>query len=85
VQSQTFQRSVTFSAVSLKFADTFHVTALLVGGLWDRSPVVSLGIFSVAVDRTMCHGVDSASKNEYQDTPGGKDIWYVRVTTLPPS
>ena len=29
-------------------------------------PVVSLGIFSVATDRTMCPGVDSASKNEYQ-------------------
>jgi len=28
--------------------------------------VVSLGIFSVAADRTMCPGVDSASKNEYQ-------------------
>jgi len=26
---------------------------------------VSLGIFSVATDRTMCPGVDSASKNEY--------------------
>ena len=28
--------------------------------------VVSLGIFSVATDRTMCPGVDSASKNDYQ-------------------
>jgi len=28
--------------------------------------VVSLGIFSVATDRTMCAGVDPASKNEYQ-------------------
>ena len=26
----------------------------------------SLRIFSVATDRTMCPGVDSASKNEYQ-------------------
>jgi hypothetical protein len=24
-------------------------------------------------------------KNEYQETPGGKDGRYVRVTTLPPS
>jgi hypothetical protein len=32
----------------------------------DRFPVVSLGIFSVATNRTMCPGVDSASKNEYQ-------------------
>jgi len=35
--------------------------------------------------RPMCHGVDSASKNEYQDIPGGKDGRCVRVTTLPPS
>jgi hypothetical protein len=31
----------------------------------------------------MCSGVDSVSKNEYQDTPGGKDGRCVRVTTLP--
>ena len=30
-------------------------------------PVVSLGIFYVATDGTMCPGVDSASKNEYQE------------------
>ena len=47
-------------------------TALLVARSRDRSPVVSLGIFSEATDRTMCPGVDSASKNEYQDTPGVK-------------
>jgi len=34
---------------------------------------------------SMCPGVDSASKNEYQDIPGGKDGRCVRVTTLPPS
>ena len=33
----------------------------------------SLGIFSGASDSSMCPGVDSASKNEYQDIPGGKD------------
>jgi hypothetical protein len=32
---------------------------------------VTLGIFSVATDRTMCPGVDSASKNEYQVIPLG--------------
>jgi hypothetical protein len=47
----------------------------------DRSPVVSVGIFAVATDVTMCPGVDSYSKNECQDTPGGKDGWRVRVTT----
>ena len=30
-------------------------------------------------------GVDSASKNEYQDIPGGKGGLCVGVTTLPPS
>ena len=44
-----------------------------------------LGIFSVATYGTMCSGVDSASKNEYQDTPGGKGGRCVRVTTLSPS
>jgi hypothetical protein len=48
-------------------------TALPVGGSRDRSPVVSLAIFSVATDGTMCPGVDSASKNEYQDTPKRQD------------
>jgi hypothetical protein len=47
----------------------------------DRSPVVSLGIFSVATDGTMCPGVDSVSKNEYQDTVGDKEGRCVRLTT----
>jgi hypothetical protein len=34
---------------------------------------------------SMCPEVDSVSKNEYQDIPGGKDGRCVRVTTLPPS
>jgi hypothetical protein len=34
-------------------------------------------------DSSMCPGVDSASKNEYQDVPGGKDGRCVKVTTLP--
>jgi hypothetical protein len=45
----------------------------------------SLGIFSGASDSSMCPGADSASKNEYQDIPGGKDGRCVRVTTLPRS
>jgi hypothetical protein len=48
------------------------LTALLVGGSRDRSPVVLPGIFSVDTDGTMCPGVDSASKNEYQNTSGVK-------------
>jgi hypothetical protein len=43
--------------------------------------VVSLGVFSEATDGTICPGIDSASKNEYQDTPGGKDGRCVRATT----
>jgi hypothetical protein len=45
----------------------------------------SMGIFSEASDSSMCPGVDSASKNEYQDIPRGKNGRCVRVTTLPPS
>jgi len=45
----------------------------------------SLGIFSGTSDSSMCPGVDSASKNEYQVIPGGKDGRCLRVTTLPPS
>ena len=46
----------------------------------------SMGIFfSGASDSSICPRIHSASKNEYQDIPGGKDGRYVRVTTLPPS
>jgi hypothetical protein len=44
--------------------------------------MLSLGIFSVATDGTVCPGVDSAFKNEYQDTPGGKDGRCVRVPKI---
>jgi hypothetical protein len=59
------------------------VKALPVEGSRDRYPVMSLGIISVATHETICPSVDSASKNEYQDIPGGKDGRCVRVTTLP--
>ena len=39
------------------------------------------GIFPVTSDSSMCPGVDSAPKNEYQDNPEGKDDWCVRLTT----
>jgi len=35
----------------------------------------------VASDSSMCPGVDSASKNEYQDNPGGKGGRCLRLTT----
>ena len=38
------------------------------------------GFFPLASDCSMCPGVDSASKNEYQDNPGGKDGRCVRLT-----
>jgi hypothetical protein len=37
------------------------------------------GFFSVASDSSMCPGVDSASKNEYQVNPGGKGGRCVRL------
>jgi hypothetical protein len=46
---------------------------------------VTLGIFSVATDGTICPGVDSASKNEYQGFPLGvkaAGAWGWRPTTL---
>jgi hypothetical protein len=45
---------------------------------------MTLGIYSAAADISMC-SVDSASKNEYQDIPGGKGGRCVMVMTLPPS
>ena len=53
----------------------------VVGGSWDRFPLVSLEIFLVATDRTMCPGFDSVSKNMYQDTPGDKNGRCLRLMT----
>jgi hypothetical protein len=39
------------------------------------------GVFSVASDSSMCPGVDSASKNEYQVNIGGKGGWCIWLTT----
>jgi hypothetical protein len=39
------------------------------------------GVVSVASDSSMCPGVDSASKNEYQVNTGGKGGRCVRLTT----
>jgi hypothetical protein len=52
-------------------------------GYYSEGPGIdprSLGIFFRGIRE-----FHSASKNEYQDIPGGKDGLYVRVTTLPPS
>ena len=62
-----------------------QTTTLQVGRTPDRFQAVSLGIYSVAADISVCPGVDSASKSEYQGIPGGKGGRCVRVTTLPPS
>ena len=50
----------------------------------DRFQAVTLGIYSVAADISVCLGVDPASKNEYQDIPGRKGGRCIRVATLPP-
>jgi hypothetical protein len=42
------------------------------------------GAFSVASDSSMCPGVNSGSKNEYQVNPGGKGGQCVRLTTYHP-
>ena len=39
----------------------------------------------MAADISVCSGVDSATKKEYQDITGGKGGRCVRVTTLPAS
>jgi hypothetical protein len=48
------------------------VKALLVRRSLDRSPAVSLGIFSEASDKSMCPGLTQPLRNEYQDIPGVK-------------
>ena len=42
---------------------------------------VSLGIFYVTSDSSICPGVDAASNNEYRDNPEGKGGLCVRLTT----
>ena len=61
------------------------VVKALRGRTRDRFQAVTLGIYSVAADISMRPGVESASKNEYQDIPGGKGGRCIGVTTLPPS
>jgi hypothetical protein len=58
--------SVTLFSRGLRWRSGYG-TALLVRRSRDRSPVVSLWIFSEATDGTVCPGVDSAFKNEYQE------------------
>ena len=61
-------------------------TVLLVGLSRDRIPVASVtGIFLVDTDRTMCPGVNSASKKmSTRDSPGGKGGRCVRLSTYHP-
>ena len=63
----------------------FYWGSVQVGRTRDRSQAVTLGIYSAAADISVCRGVDLASKNEYQDIPGGKGGRCVVVRTLPPS
>ena len=78
--SQTVRR-ISFTNWSMQFYDsTLYVcsqdrqlrrgSVVVKAGIDPRS--CHLGFFSEASDKSMCPGVDSASKNEYQDIPGGK-------------
>ena len=58
--------------------------ALLVGRSRDRFPVVSLGIFSVATDRTMCLGSSQPLKMSTRDF-WVKGCRCLRLTTYHPS
>jgi hypothetical protein len=51
--------------------------------MWGNHVCYCLITFSAHV--VLCPGVDSASKNEYQNISVGKDGRCLRVTTLPPS
>jgi hypothetical protein len=59
------------------YISTFLVSGSIPGGFAED--------FFRGSDETMCPGVDSATKNEYQKLPGGKSGRCVKVTTLPPS
>ena len=83
-------------ACSLVYAERFTLwkrpivpyeqsTTLLGGRSLDRFQVLSLGKFSVATDRTMCPGVDSSSKNEYQRFLLGQRRPVRKADNLPPS
>ena len=88
-----------FFALFLPYLRIFWLYYILFGGPgvawwlrhWATSPKVAgsipggvAGDFSEAADGTMCPGVDSASKNECQETRGCEGGRCVRVTTLPP-
>ena len=62
---------------------------MYIHGVWIRVVVNALsshgGFFPNHPTSPCAPGVDSASKNEYKDIPGGKGGRCVGVTTLPPS
>jgi hypothetical protein len=78
-----------------KLLSNIFITPFNYNGAWGivvvkalRYKLEGLGIdsrcrrdFSVASDSSMCPGVDSASKNEYQVNPGGNGSRCVRLTT----
>ena len=78
-------RATTFHAISHNYLIPYWAWGSLVVKALRYKSAVTLGIYSVAADISMCPRVDSASKNEYQDIPGGKGDRCVRVKTLPPS
>jgi len=66
--------------IAIFVSTDLNCTAIQVGRSRDRFPV-SPGFFSVASDSSMCPGVDSDSKNEYQVNTGDKGGRFVRLTT----
>jgi hypothetical protein len=48
----------------------------------DRSPFMSLGIFSEASHKSVCPGWTQPLENEYQDIPGDKDLPVHRAENL---
>ena len=80
---------VTLSRLIVKYAIGIHTKwgSVVVNALRYKSEGPGIdsrcrrGFFPVASDTTMCPGIDSASKNEYQDNPEGKGGRCVRLTT----
>ena len=83
IASETF---INYNKFCIFTPGTVSSTVLLVGRSRYRIPVASVtGIFLVDTDRTMCPGVNSASKKmSTRDSPGGKGGRCLRLTTYRP-
>ena len=66
-------------------SDVGHTLLEAWGSVVGSNPSRVTGDFFRSIRQVHVPGVDSASKNEYQDISGGKGGRCVMVTTLPPS